>query len=93
MRSEKSEFSRDLAQRLGIPQAVAVQAVDTVFELLADRLRSQGRAAIWGVGSFEVVPVRVPKHWLTPRNGVVVQRREPKSVRFRPSKVFRDRID
>lgn len=92
-RSEKTEFAKALARRLGISHDAAAQALDGVFSLLADRLREDGRVAIRGVGHFEVVEMKVSEQWQAPRTGLVTQRRSPKSIRFRPSQTFRDRID
>jgi nucleoid DNA-binding protein len=92
-RSEKTEFAKALADRLGVSQDEARRALEGVFALVAERLRAEGRVAIWAVGQFEVVDMRVPPQWRTPKAGAVKERRQPKSIRFRPSKVFRDQID
>lgn len=91
-RAEKTRFAKVLAQRLGISQDAATAAVDGVFGLLADELREQGAVSIWGVGRFEVVDVPVPDRWVTPGRGAVVRRRNPKTIRLRPARVYRDRI-
>lgn len=91
-RSEKTEFVKAVARRLGVSRDAAAKAVDGVFALLAEGLREHGQVPIWGVGRFEVLDVPVPPRWRTPVAGAVASRRGPKVIRLRPARVYRDRL-
>jgi nucleoid DNA-binding protein len=88
---KRDEMGMFLHKKLGVPKSKAADALDAMFEHMADRLANRGKVVISRFGSLElrVTKDRVFRH---PKTGEQVVKKIHKKVRFKPRKYITDRI-
>lgn len=71
---------------------MAKQAVDVLFETLADSIIQDDRIEIRGFGSWEVKRTNSRPHARNPRTGAKVYVPARRKVGFKPGKILRDAL-
>lgn len=87
----KTELVDQLAKETGLAKTLAKQVVETILAQTAKTLKKEGRFALAGLGSFEVVK-RAKRAGRNPRTGEPVTIKAHKVVRFKPAKALKDAI-
>lgn len=85
----KADLVKTVADSADLPQTTAAQVVDTIIETLKEALRRGERIELRGFGVF-LVKDRKRGIGRNPRTGQEVPIPPGKTVRFKPSKAFRD---
>jgi len=87
----KTELVDKLAKDTGLTKTHAKQVIETILAQTTKTLKKEGRFAIAGLGTFEVVK-RAKRQGRNPRTGEPVTIKARKAVKFRPSKSLKDAI-
>ncbi len=77
----RTELAQQVASRAGIDNNQAKQAVDAVFESIADELSSGGETSISGFGKFSVSD-RAARQGVNPATGEKIQIAASKAAKF-----------
>lgn len=85
----KADLVKAVADSADLPQTTAAQVVDTIIGALREALRRGERIELRGFGVF-LVKNRKRGIGRNPRTGQEVPIPPGKTVRFKPSKAFRD---
>ena len=88
----KTELVDNLAQETGLTKALAKQVIETIITQTTKTLKKEGRFALAGLGTFEVVK-RAKRAARNPRTGEPVTIKAHKAVRFRPAKALKDVVN
>ncbi|MDQ7039089.1 MAG: HU family DNA-binding protein [Aquificota bacterium] len=89
---KKSDISREIARRKGIPQRKARTIVDQVFSIMAEALTRGEKIEIRGLGTFRVRkrPSRFVKD---PRTGVEIFVKERYVPTFKMGKIMKNSLN
>jgi integration host factor subunit beta len=89
---KKSDISREVARRRGIPQRKARMIVDQVFSIMAEALTRGEKIEIRGLGTFKVRkrPSRLVKD---PRTGAEIFVKERYVPTFKMGKVMKNSLN
>ncbi|MBN1336823.1 MAG: integration host factor subunit beta [Deltaproteobacteria bacterium] len=87
----RSDLIRTVAERCGVPRALADRAVRVVFDRMASALREGRRVELRGFGVFEVRR-RAARVGSDPRTGVPVAVPSRRHPHFHAGKALRARI-
>ena len=88
----KADLAKILADDLDCKNTTAKQAVDILFETLADAIVEGERIEIRGFGSWEVKETNARPRARNPRTGTEVFVPARPKVRFKPGKILRDAL-
>ena len=88
----KIELTDKLAKETGLTKVKAMQVIETFVAQTAKALKKDGRLAMAGLGTFEVVK-RAKRKGRNPRTGEVVPIKACKAVRFKPSQILKDAVN
>lgn len=92
MSMTKQELIKVIADSAGITQEAAGIAVNTLRDILVDKVMIEGRFALDGVGVFTLVD-RAAKDGRNPRTGEPIKIAEKKAVKFRPAVSFKEALN
>ncbi|MDL1971456.1 MAG: HU family DNA-binding protein [Candidatus Desulfofervidaceae bacterium] len=81
----KTEFINKVAAETGLTKKNAARAVDAVFKVLEDTLKSGENVVITGFGSFKVVE-RAARKGKNPQTGEPIEIPAKKVVKFKAGK-------
>jgi integration host factor subunit beta len=87
----KKEMTRKIAERLGISQGLALEAVQMVFDGITETLVAEGRIQLRNFGVFEVKRRRARKA-RNPRTGESVSVPERTVVTFKAGREMEERV-
>jgi DNA-binding protein HU-beta len=87
----KTELVDKLAKETGLTKAHAKQVIEAILAQTTKALKKEGRFALAGLGTFEVVK-RAKRQGRNPRTGEPVAIKARKAVKFRPSKSLKDAV-
>jgi nucleoid DNA-binding protein len=88
----KADLAKILTDDLNCKNTQAKQAVDVLFETLADAIVDGERIEIRGFGSWEVKETNARPRARNPRTGAEVFVPARRKVRFKPGKILRDAL-
>ncbi len=88
----KADLAKNLTSSLSCKNTMAKQAVDVLFEALADSIVNGQRIEIRGFGSWEVKKTNARPRARNPRTGAEVYVPARRKVRFKPGKILRDAL-
>jgi DNA-binding protein HU-beta len=87
----KADLIKSIAEKTGIPQAKASEAVSSVLVAIQECLVSGGTATFIGFGKFETL-ARVARIGRNPKTGEKIQIPARRVVRFSPGKALKDAV-
>jgi DNA-binding protein HU-beta len=88
----KAELVRNVKERAGLASlAQAEAAYDSLLEVIAEVLKTEGSLALFGFGSFKVVS-RAARKGRNPRTGEELTIPASKIVKFMPGKNLKEGI-
>jgi len=87
----KTELTAALAKETGLTKILAKQVLETILVATTKTLKKEGRFALVGLGSFEVVK-KARRKGRNPRTGEPVTIKAHKAIRFKPSKILKDAV-
>ena len=88
----KAELIKALKEKAGLAtNAQAEAAFESLFTLIADALKKDGKLAIAGFGSFSVTK-RAARKGRNPRTGAPIQIPASKAVKFSAGKALKDEM-
>jgi nucleoid DNA-binding protein len=88
----RKEIARKIAERLGISQLVALEAVQMVFDGIVETLVDEGRIELRNFGVFAVKRRRA-RPARNPRTGEQVSVPERSVVTFKPGREIKERVN
>ncbi len=92
----KTELTRELAQRAGITQLAAADVVDHIFNpdfgIIADELHDGGKVTIGGFGIYETRQ-RAARTGRNPRTGEAIEIPAKRFPAFRAARNLKDRLE
>jgi DNA-binding protein HU-beta len=88
----KAELITLIAQESELSKIQAQKALESVISSIVKTLKKDGRAMVFGLGSFDVVK-RPKRKGRNPRTGEPLTIKAHKAVRFRPAKVLKDSVN
>lgn len=88
----KNDLIAAVAESAGVSKADASNAVDGVFEAIADTLKSGGEVRLTGFGSFSVAE-RAAKTGRNPRTGETIQISASKQPKFKAGKALKNAVN
>jgi len=88
----KLELVDQLAKETGLAKTQAKDVVEVILALTTKTLKKEGRFALAGLGSFEVVK-RAKRKGRNPRTGEPVTIKAQKVVRFKSSKTLKEAVN
>jgi nucleoid DNA-binding protein len=88
----KKEITRKIAERLGITQMLALEAVQMVFDGIVETLVDEGRIELRNFGVFEVKRRR-PRKARNPLTGESISVPERTVVTFKPGLEMEQRVN
>ena len=88
----KNDLVQKLAERTGLSKMDAQKAVDGVFELITDSLKSGDEVRVAGFGAF-VVSSRAGGKGRNPQTGEEIVIKASKVARFRAAKPLKDALN
>ena len=88
----KNDLVQKLAERTGLSKMDAQKAVDGVFEVVTDALKSGDEVRITGFGVF-VVSARAGGKGRNPQTGEEIVIKASKAPRFRAGKQLKDSLN
>ena len=88
----KNDLVQKLAERTGLSKMDAQKAVDGVFEVVTDALKSGDEVRLTGFGVF-VVAERKGGKGRNPQTGEEITIKPSKQPRFRPGKQLKDSLN
>ena len=86
----KAALAKYLADQMGFPKARALEAVDLLFQAMADSIVQGNRIEIRGLGSWEVKETKKKAHARNPSTGERVFVPARRKVMFKPGKILKD---
>ena len=86
------ELNSSVATSTGLKKAEASKAVEAVLGGIKDALKKDGKVAIAGFGTFEVVD-RPEREGRNPQTGAAIKIAASKAVKFKPGKGLRDSLN
>jgi len=87
----KKELAKNIAEELGIPSVVALQAIQKTFDGITETLVEKGRIELRNFGVFEVKK-RKPRKAHNPRTGEKLKVPAKRVVTFKPGREMEERI-
>ena len=87
----RNELIASVAERAGLSRSDANKAVDAVFEVITNSLKSGDEVRLVGFGTFGVAE-RTAGQGRNPRTGETIDIAASKQPKFRPGKGLRDAI-
>jgi DNA-binding protein HU-beta len=88
----KNDLIQQLSDRSGLQKTDAAKAVDGVFDLITDALKSGDEVRLTGFGVF-VVAARAGGKGRNPQTGEEITIKPSKQPRFRPGKQLKDALN
>ena len=88
----RSELKRRVAERTGLASSAAKDAVDAVFDVIAEALARGEEARISGFGVFET-RARPARTGCNPRTGESVSIEASTAPTFKPGKALKDAVN
>jgi DNA-binding protein HU-beta len=88
----KNDLIQQLSDRSGLQKTDAAKAVDGVFDLITDALKSGDEVRLTGFGVF-VVASRAGGKGRNPQTGEEITIKPSKQPRFRPGKQLKDSLN
>jgi DNA-binding protein HU-beta len=88
----KIELVAQLAKETGLTKIQAQKVIESFLSQTTKVLKKEGRFALAGLGTFEVVK-RAKRAARNPRTGEPVTIKAHKAVRFRPAKILKDAVN
>jgi DNA-binding protein HU-beta len=88
----KNDLIQQLSDRSGLQKTDAAKAVDGVFDLITDALKSGDEVRLTGFGVF-VVASRAGGKGRNPQTGEEITIKPSKQPRFRPGKQLKDALN
>ena len=88
----KNDLIQQLADRTGLQKNDAAKAVDGVFDLITETLKSGDEVRLTGFGVF-VVSTRAGGKGRNPQTGEEITIKPSKAPRFRPGKQLKDSLN
>ncbi len=88
----KADLAKILADETHCKNTLGKQAVDILFETLADAIVEGERIEIRGFGSWDVKHTNARPHARNPRTGAEVFVPARRKVGFKPGKILRDAL-
>ena len=88
----KTQLTEHLAMRTGISVELSKRLTLVLLSLMAKELRNGNPVSLTGIGVIEPV-TRAARIARNPRTGEKVEVPERRSIKFRPSKTFRDSLN
>lgn len=88
----KAEFVAHIAAENGLTKAAASQVLDVVLDKITKTLKKEGRFALHGLGTFEVVK-RKKRTGRNPRTNEPVVIKAHKAVKFKAAKSLKDAVN
>jgi nucleoid DNA-binding protein len=86
----KAALAKYLADQMGFPKARALEAVDLLFQAMAESIIQGNRIEIRGLGSWEVKETKEKAHARNPSTGERVYVPARRKVMFKPGKILKD---
>ena len=86
----KAVLAQYLAEQMGYPKARALEAVDSLFQAMADAIIEGTRIEIRGFGSWEVKETKEKTHARNPRTGETVFVPARRKVMFKPGQIVKE---
>ncbi len=86
----KAALAKYLADQMGFPKARALEAVDLLFQAMAESIVQGNRIEIRGLGSWEVKETKEKAHARNPSTGERVYVPARQKVMFKPGKILKD---
>lgn len=86
------ELNAAVASATGLKKTEASKAVSAVLGSIQDALRKDGKVAITGFGTFEVVD-RPERDGRNPQTGASIKIAASKAVKFKPGKGLRESLN
>jgi len=90
-RMTKSELIAQVAGEAQVKKADAEKAVNALLKVMSETLKSQGRLALAGFGTF-VVAERKAREGRNPQTGEPLKIPASKVVKFKPGKQLKDLV-
>ena len=88
----KNDLSQHLSERAGLSKTDAAKAVDGVFDLIADALKTGDEVRLTGFGVFAVAE-RAGGKGRNPQTGEEITIKPSKQPRFRAGKQLKDLVN
>ena len=88
----RADLTQAVRNRLGLPRREAVELVETVIEVIAERLTAGEPVTIYGFGGFWV-RFQEPRMGRNPKTGVPAPIPPRRVVVFRASGKLKERVD
>lgn len=88
----KQELSQQLSERAGIGKNEAAKAVDALFDIIAETLKSGDEVRLTGFGVFGVQHRKEGKG-RNPQTGEEITIKASKNAKFRPGKQLKDSLN
>jgi len=88
----KAEIVETVRQRVGLPQKDAAELVDSLFEMIRERMEKGEDIKLPGFGNFMVRQKR-ERVGRNPKTGEAIPILARKVISFKPSQVLRDRVN
>ncbi|MDA0748153.1 MAG: integration host factor subunit beta [bacterium] len=86
----KAALAQYLAENMEYPKARALEAVDVLFQAMADSICDGKRIEIRGFGSWEVKQTREKTQARNPSTGETVYVPARRKVMFKPGKILKE---
>ena len=87
----KADVIAEMAKKCNLTKADAERALNAFVEITKDTLKSEGRLALAGLGSF-VVSQRKERQGRNPQTGQPMTIKASKTVRFRAGKSLKESL-
>lgn len=87
----KADFVAKLAEKADITKRLATLAYDSMVELLADAVVSEGKFTLSGFGTF-TVKTRAARKGVNPSTGAKIEIPARKALTFKASKEIKDSL-
>lgn len=88
----KGELAAAVADRANLSKSQATSAVDAVFDVISERLRSGEEVRLLGFGNFSVAQ-RAASTGRNPQTGETMQIKASKQAKFKPGKGLKDAVN
>lgn len=88
----KADIVEAVYRQIGLPKKEAATIVDTVFEVIRERLENGESVKISRFGNFNVRS-KVPRRGRNPKTGEEIEITARKVLTFKPSQLLRERVD
>jgi len=88
----KQEFIEQLAKKANLSKKDARATLDTALDLIVQQVRSQGKVALTGFGTFEVREQKATQR-INPQTGTKMNVPAKRVPKFRPGKGFKEAVN